>query len=191
MKTFVLLRSKIQKLPLAIAAFFDLLAGGFASCLGVDPLVPFLAYASEVAALYVEKRWAPLVLVSLGLSTYGAAVLKGEPVPLLLVAIFLKSVSPLFKGWLVLKSEVRELASVVGYLSENPQVLFALPFALLLTLAAIKLATGDLVMANRFAIYAYYQLVGAVVTAVIFSSRESASSRLTRGTTIERTGVEK
>ena len=191
MKSILLYKSKFRKVPLALAEIFDFLAGGFACYVGVDPFLPFLAYALGVAALYAGKLWAPIALASLGVSLYGAVMLKGEPGVLLAIAAIFKCALPFFKGWFVLKSEIHGLERIVKYLRENPQALFVIPFMLLLVLVAVKLALGDLGMADRLAVYAYYQLVGAVVTAVIFSSRESASSRLTRGTTIERSGVEK
>jgi len=184
-------KARLKKLPLVLAMILDLLAGGFACYIGADPLLPFLAYALGVAALYMGRLWVPITLASLGLSLYGAVMLKGEPGALLAIAALFKCAFPFFKGWFVLKSETYGLERIVKYLRENPQALFVIPFMLLIVLAAVKLALGDLEMADRLAVYAYYQLVGAVVTAVIFSSRESASSRLTRGTTIERSGVEK
>lgn len=134
--------------------------------------MPFLAYALGVAALYMEKLWVLAALVSLGLSMYGVAVLRGEPVTLLIVAAVFKCVFPFFKGWLFLKSEVRGLVSVVGYLRENPQSLFIFPFIVLLALAAVKFAAGDSVMADMLAAYAYYQLAGSVFAALIVAVRE-------------------
>lgn len=172
MSVQLLHRSRFGKFPLALAAIFDLLAGGFSCYVGEDPLVPFLAYALGVAALYMEKLWVLAAFVSLGLSMYGVAVLRGEPVTLLIVAAVFKCVFPFFKGWLFLKSEVRGLVSVVGYLRENPQSLFIFPFIVLLALAAVKFAAGDSVMADMLAAYAYYQLAGGVFAALIVAVRE-------------------
>jgi hypothetical protein len=169
-------RASIQKFLLTLAMIFDLLGGGFACYVSADPLVPFLAYALGVAALYTERWWILAAFASLGLSAYGAVVLRGEPVPLLIVAAVLKCCAPFLRGWLVLKCEVRELVYVVGYLRENPQAFFVFPFMLLLELAAVKLAFGDSVTADRLAVYAYYQLVGAVVAAFTLMMREGGSS---------------
>ena len=176
MNTFILHKARLRKFPLALAAFLDLLAGGFACCVGADPLMPFLSYALGIAALYMEKFWALAALTSLALSVYGVVMLRGELVPLLVVAAIFKCASPFLKGWLVLKSEVRVLAGVVGYLRENPQVLFVFPFMVLLVLAAVKLASGDSVMADRLAVYAYYQLMGGMLTALILTFRKSGYS---------------
>jgi hypothetical protein len=173
MRFILLYKARFQKLPLALAAIFDLLSGGFACYVGVDPLLPFLAYALGMAALYVGKLWVPLALASLGLSVYGAVMLKGEPGVLLIIAAVFKCVIPFFKNWLIiLKSEVRGLERIVDYLRENPQALFVLPFMLLIVLAAVKLALGDLEMADRLAVYAYYQLVGGVLAALVLELKE-------------------
>ena len=173
-------RTSFRKLLLAFAMVFDLLAGGFACYVGADPLVPFLAYMLEVVALYMERLWMLAVLISLGLSLYGTAVLRCEAVPLLIIAAFLKCASPFPKGWLVLKSEVHGLVCVMRYLKENPQALFVIPFMLLLGLAAVKQVAGDLVMANKLTVYAYYQLAGAVAVALVLMIREGDGSSGTK-----------
>lgn len=172
MKIFELHRSRMQKFLLALASLFDLLAGCFASYFGVDPFVYFLAYALDITALYIGRSWVPVVLCSLSLSAYGAMVSSNELRYFLIIAAILKCMSPFFKGWLVLKSEVQVLAMIMSYLRENPHVLFVIPFMLLLTLAAVELALGNLEMADRLAVYAYYQLVGGVVAALVLAFKE-------------------
>jgi len=172
MKLISLHKSKFQKVFLALAEIFDLFAGGFACYVGVDPFLPFLAYALGVAALYAGKLWAPITLASLGVSLYGAVMLKGEPSVLLAIAAIFKCTLPFFKGWLVLKSEIHGLEHIVKYLRGNPQALFVIPFMLLIVLAAVKLALGDLELADRLAVYAYYQLVGGVLAALVFAFKE-------------------
>jgi hypothetical protein len=164
--------TSFHKLFLAIAIVLDLLAGGFACYVGADPLVPFLAYTLGVAALYMERLWLLAAFISLGLSLYGTAVLRGETFPLLIAAAVLKCAFPFLKGRLVLKSEVLGLVSIMRYLKENPQALFVLPFMLLLGLAAVKQVVGDLVMADKLTVYAYYQLVGAVAVVLVLMIRE-------------------
>jgi hypothetical protein len=171
-----LFRAKFRKLPLALAAVLDLLAGGFACYVGADPLAPFLAYTLGVAALYTERRQMLAVFVSFALSVYGAAVLRGEPVPLLIIAAVLKCIAPFFKGLLVLKSEVRGLVGVLSYFRENPLALFVFTSILLFTLAAVKLASNDSLMANRFSLYALYQLVSAVAVGFIQEARRDSSN---------------
>jgi len=46
----------------------------------------------------------------------------------------------------------------------------------LLVLAAVKLASGDSVMADRLAVYAYYQLMGGMLAALILPFRKSGYS---------------
>jgi hypothetical protein len=107
---------------------------------------------------------------------YGAMVLKGEPVALFIVAVSLKCISPFFKGWLVLKSEIHELIAIANYLRKNLQALFILPFMLLLILAAVRQVSGDSAMADSLAVYAYYQLSGAVAVVLVLMIREGVSS---------------
>jgi hypothetical protein len=172
MRTFLIHKARLKKLPLVLAMILDLLAGGFACYIGADPLLPFLAYALGVAALYMGRLWVPITLASLGSSLYGAVMLKGEPSVLLAIAAIFKCVLPFFKGWFVLKSELRGLERIVKYLRENPQALFVIPFMLLIVLAAVKLALGDLELADRLAVYAYYQLVGGVLAALVLAFKE-------------------
>ncbi|MCC6005883.1 MAG: hypothetical protein LM590_16215 [Thermofilum sp.] len=173
---FFVARVKFRKFLLTLAAVFDLLAGIFVCYVGAEPLIPFLAYALGVVSLYTERLWVPVTFLSFGLSMYGAMVLKGEPVALFIVAASLKCISPIFRGWLVLKSEIHELIAVANYLRKNLQALFILPFMLLLILAAVRQVSGDSAMADSLAVYAYYQLSGAVAVVLVLMIREGVSS---------------
>jgi hypothetical protein len=175
--SFYELKIRLSKFTITLAMIFDLLAGGFACYISTDPLIPFLAYATDVVSLYIctEKRQMLAVLASLGLSAYSVILLRNEPAFLSMIAMAFKCTIPFFKGWLILRSDIRELINVTYYLRENLQILFILPFMVLLVLAAIKLAFGDAVMANWLAIYAYYQLIGAAVAVVV--SRANAENR--------------
>jgi hypothetical protein len=163
---------RLQKFLLVLALFSDLIAGSFISYYSRagdnSLLLLFLAYAVGVLALYIERWRIPSILISLIFSTYSVIMLRNGQV-FCIVSIALKGVSLFFKGWLILKSEINVLKRVLDYLKGNPQLFFILPFVLLVMLAAVELAMGNPEIADRFAAYAYYQLIGGALVALTFT----------------------
>jgi len=167
MSMFQLFEAKFQMCMLVIAATFDLLAGGFACYISEDPIIPFIVYTLDIVALYTGRLWIPFAFVSFALSVYGVIALRGEPIFLLIFSAFLKCTAFFIKGKIILKSKIHGLIHIMKYVRKNPQVFFVIPFMATLVLAAVKLVFGDVAMADKLAVYAYYQLVGAVIVALV------------------------
>jgi heme/copper-type cytochrome/quinol oxidase subunit 4 len=79
---------------------------------------------------------------------------------------------------MMLKGSVRVfLVRVRGYVGENWGAPFVVGFMLLLTVAAVCLASGLKWWANEVAMYAYYSLVVGVVLQVVCFLKTSAGKK--------------
>lgn len=158
---FIIYKIKISKVLLILAAIFDLLSGSFISYIGMDPIFLFSAYIISIIALSMDKYfWFPL-FISIIFLLSEVSLLSNNFIFLspLAFSVILKSLSLLFKGYLILRSDVHWLTKIFEHMKKL-YVAFTLPFILFLVLSEIILELGDYAIANRLLICAYYQLLG-------------------------------